>query len=147
MFFKKSAASQASDLDSPTTVIGEGTFLEAARLTGQKSVRIDGSYKGLVDIDSSLVLGDTGTITGDIHAKYFLVAGEVTGKIECESQVHLASSARVFGDVHAASLVVDDGAQVSGRYIIGDMVRPAAITESLDSDESTVRYLDGNEEE
>ena len=144
MFFRKSSATHANDLDAPATIIGEGTRIESSLLTSQRSVRINGYYKGIIDIDSSLVLGDTGIIIGDVTAKYFLVAGEITGNINCTSQVHLASTARVFGDVVAASMVVDDGAKVSGRYIIGENMRNTTIVESVSSE---VKFLDGKNDE
>ena len=116
LFFKKSA--QANELDYPDTIIGKGVYIEAARLKGDESVRIDGIFKGNIELDGSLVLGDSGHVTGDIHAGYFLVAGEVSGNIACDTRLHFASTARVFGDVQARSIVIDEGAQVSGRYII-----------------------------
>ena len=143
MFFRKSSASHASDLDAPATIIGEGTRIEASLLSSQRSVRINGYYKGIIDIDSSLVLGDTGIIIGDVTAKYFLIAGEITGNITCTSQVHLASTAKVYGDVVAATMVVDDGAKVSGRYVIGENMRNSTIVEGISAD---VKYLDGKNE-
>ncbi|MCL1863928.1 MAG: polymer-forming cytoskeletal protein [Defluviitaleaceae bacterium] len=116
LFFKKSTP--VSDLDSPSTVIGKDVYLESARMKATESVRIDGIFKGNIEIDGSLVLGDSGSVTGDIRASYFLVAGEVNGNIACNSQLHFASTAKVVGDVQANSLIVDEGAQVSGRYII-----------------------------
>ena len=132
MFFKKSAA-PAAGLDTPNTVIGKGVYIEAARLSGNESVRIDGTYKGLIDIEGSLVLGDEGSITGDVRANYFLVAGQIDGNITCTSQLHFASTAKIFGDVNAASLIVDDGAQVSGVYKIG---LSGAVNESVAIEES-----------
>jgi len=117
MFFKKVAT---QELNAPNTVIGEGMYLEAVRMTGQESVRIDGIYKGAIEIDGSLVLGDSGSVTGDVQASYFLVAGEMQGNIKCHTQLHFASTARVIGDVHAQSLIVDEGSQVTGRYRVGE---------------------------
>ena len=118
MFFKK-AVIDTAELNSPSTVIGKGVYLEAIRMTGQESVRIDGMYKGAIEIDGSLVLGDSGTIIGDVSANYFLVAGEMDGNIKCNTQLHFASSAKVSGDIQTTSLIVDEGSQVSGRYIVG----------------------------
>ena len=125
-FFKK--ANVTSDLDTPNTIIGKGVYLEAVRMTGQEPVRIDGTYKGAIDIDGSLVLGDCGCITGDVSANYFLVAGEVNGNISCATQLHLASTARVNGNVHASTMVVDEGSQVNGRYSVGEnRIIPASL--------------------
>ena len=131
MIFRKTPA---KDLNAPNTVIGEGMYLEAARMTGQESVRIDGVYKGAIEIDGSLVLGDSGSVTGDVQASYFLVAGELMGNIECHTQLHFASTARVIGDVNAQSLIIDEGSQVSGRYRIGEPKPQQAALETEDDD-------------
>jgi len=57
MLFKKTAVQEAN---APNTVIGEGMYLEAVRMTGQESVRIESVYKGAIENDGSLVLVDTG---------------------------------------------------------------------------------------
>ena len=121
MFFKKVAK---QELNAPNTVLGEGMYLEAGRMTGQESVRIDGVYKGAIEIDGSLVLGDSGSITGNVQASYFLVAGEMMGNVKCHTQLHFASTARVVGDVTAQSLIIDEGSQVTGRYRIGEPKPP-----------------------
>ncbi|MCL1884820.1 MAG: polymer-forming cytoskeletal protein [Defluviitaleaceae bacterium] len=129
LFFKKAAV--VSDLDTPSTVIGRDVYLEAARMKGTESVRIDGIFKGNIEIDGSLVLGDSGSVTGDIRSSYFLVAGEVNGNISCATQLHFASTSKVVGDVQASSLIVDEGAQVSGRYIVsGNNNSPALSNDS-----------------
>ena len=144
MFFKKPQITKVSDLDTPSTIIGEGTRIEATMLSGERSVHINGYFKGAIDIDSSLVLGDTGVIVGDVTAKYFLVAGEVTGNILCSSQVHLASTARIYGDVVALSMVVDEGAKVSGRYIIGDNLQSNTVAPKLSTE---VKYINDRDPE
>ena len=138
IFSKKSETAQ---LDAPNTVIGKGIVIEAASMTGAESVRIDGVFNGNVDIDGSLVLGDSGVINGETRANYFVVAGEVTGNIACETVLHFASTARVFGDVETQSLIVDEGSQISGRYSVGE--RPGAeIPPYL---ERTREYLEDDE--
>jgi len=117
MLWKKTTVQQ--NLDSPGTVIGKGVYLEAARMTGHETIRIEGIYKGSIDVEGSLVLGEQGSITGDVNADYILLAGEVIGNIKCGTQLHLASTARIEGDVQASSLVVDEGSYISGRYIVG----------------------------
>ena len=117
MFFKKVAK---KDLNSPNTVLGDGMHLEAAKMTGAESVRIDGIYQGVIDIDGSLVLGDTGNIKGDVSANYFLIAGHMNGNVACHSQLHFTSTANVTGDVVAMSLIIDEGCRVSGQYKIGE---------------------------
>jgi len=147
MLFKKSNVSTAK-LDAPNTVIGSGIYLEAARITGSESVRIDGIYKGTIELDGPLVLGDSGSITGDVRANYFLVAGEVAGNINCTSQLRFASTSKVIGDVQAASLIVDEGAQVSGKYTVGDSSSSSITTPAISDSkyEERLRFLAGEDD-
>jgi len=118
MIFKKSPVATAQ-LDSPDTIIGKGVYLKAAHMRGRESIRIEGRFEGTLEVDGSLVLGESGRIDGNVDANYFLVAGEVRGNIHCSTQLHFASTARVNGDITANSLIVDEGSQVSGRYLVG----------------------------
>ena len=117
MFGKKTVAPQ---VEVPGTVIGQGITLESALLTGQESVRIDGMFLGDVDLDGSLILGETGSIEGRVHAKYIIVAGTVRGNIECDTVLHISPTARVYGDIKTNSIIVDEGGQLNGRYQVGN---------------------------
>ncbi|MCL1999008.1 MAG: polymer-forming cytoskeletal protein [Turicibacter sp.] len=117
MFGKKTVAPQ---VEAPGTVIGKGITIEAAVLTGRESVRIDGVFLGNVDLDGSLILGETGSIEGTIRAKYIVVAGLVRGNIECEGVLHISPTARVNGDIKTNSIIVDEGGQLNGRYQVGE---------------------------
>lgn len=117
MFGKKTVAPQ---VEVPGTVIGKGITLETALLTGKESVRIDGILLGDVDLDGSLILGETGCIEGKVHAKYIIIAGLVRGNIECDTVLHVSPTARVNGDIRANSIIVDEGGQLNGRYQVGE---------------------------
>ena len=146
MFGKKTVTPQ---VDVPDTVIGRGITLEAALLTGKESVRVDGVFLGDVNLGGSLILGETGTIEGNVRGKYVIVAGHVKGNIECEGILHISSTARVYGDIKAASIIVDEGGQLSGRYQVGEastmigMDKQPLLTEGVDSSQSSEKsYLD-----
>lgn len=116
MFRKKTIAPQ---IEVPGTVIGKGITLESALLTGKESVRIDGIFLGDVNLDGSLILGETGSIEGTVRAKYIIIAGLVRGNIESET-LHVSPTARVNGDITTASIIVDEGGQLNGRYQVGE---------------------------
>ena len=123
MFKKKTVAPQ---VDVPGTVIGKGITLESALLTGKESVRIDGVFLGDVDLDGSLILGETGSIEGAVRAKYIILAGIVRGNIESET-LHVSPTARINGDITTQSIIVDEGGQLNGRYQVGK--RPGSSTD------------------
>src|SRR5262245_8197398 len=103
-----------ADIDKPDTIIGKGVNMEAARINSTESIRINGVYKGNVDINGSLVLGEGASIKGDVTATYFLVAGEVIGNVSADT-LHLSVTSKLTGDVQARSLIIDQGAQLEGR--------------------------------
>ena len=138
MFGKKSDP-PAAPVELPNTIIGHGITLESALLTGKEAIRIDGTFYGNVDLEGNLILGDTGIVEGNIHAKYMIVAGQVRGNIECDTILHVSSTARIYGDIKARSLIVDDGGQLNGSYQVGEIT-------SLVSDEAQPLLSDGKSE-
>ncbi len=108
MFAKKETT------EATNTIIGEGVRLEAALLTGSRSVRVDGEFWGDINIDGSLILGETGSIYGNVTVKYMLVAGRIDGNITCNGALHLASSCIINGDIDTVGLIVDEGACMNG---------------------------------
>lgn len=98
----------------PGAVIGQGFTIQAAKLTGSESIRIDGCYTGDIELDGTLHLSETGRIEGNILASAARIAGQVAGNIRCRSTLHLASTAVIDGDAETASIIVDEGAVLRG---------------------------------
>ena len=143
MFGKKTVAPQ---VEAPGTVIGKGITIDSALLTGKESVRIDGVFIGDVDLDGSLILGETGTIEGRVRAKYIILAGLVRGNVECDGVLHVSSTARINGDIRTASIIVDEGGQLNGRYQVGEMPALAADNQPLLPNSSPENSDDKTEE-
>ncbi len=112
MFMKKST--QKPEYDKPMTIIGQDTVLEGAVLKSSKAVQINGKFIGDIQIDSSVSIGETGLIQGNIKANYLLVAGKIQGDCELSSQIHLTSTAVIKGNIICGSIIIDEGAQVNG---------------------------------
>ena len=96
------------------TFIDKGVTVQAQRLTGSESVRIDGIFIGDIELDAYLQVGETGQIEGNLQVSYALIAGEIIGNISCRATVHLSSKARVYGNITASRIIVDEGAVLHG---------------------------------
>ncbi len=83
-------------------------------IVSQGDVHVDGRVDGDVHC-SLLVIGDKGTICGEISAETVRVMGTVTGQITART-VELAKTARVVGDITHDRLSVEAGAYVEGRF-------------------------------
>ncbi|MBD3414866.1 MAG: hypothetical protein GF421_10605 [Candidatus Aminicenantes bacterium] len=74
------------------------------------SFRVDGRFKGNINSESSLVIGDNGKVEADIKIGSVLVSGEVKGTIQAKDKVEVHSSGKVIGTIITPKLIVEEGA-------------------------------------
>lgn len=91
-----------------------GFFDKDTEFTGdlsfKGSFRIDGRFKGKINSDSILIIGDYGKVDADINIGYISINGEFKGNIKATQKVEISSNGRVTGTVITPKLVVDEGA-------------------------------------
>lgn len=102
------------------TLVGRHTEIHG-KLVLQESVRIDGRVVGNIEAQreakSTLVIGATGEVLGDILAYRVLVAGKVAGQIHAIDRVELHESCLVQGDIKYGSIAIAHGASVQGLLL------------------------------
>ena len=96
------------------TFIDQGVLIEGKKLSGSESVRIDGHFKGDVDLDGYLQIGESGIIEGDLKVSYALIAGTIYGNIVCRATLQLASTAKIQGNILCNNVIIDEGAAFYG---------------------------------
>jgi cytoskeletal protein CcmA (bactofilin family) len=95
------------------TVLGSSSTLKGD-LRDQGNVRLDGIFEGTLEIDGNVLVGETGKITADIHAKNVSIAGAVRGDVSGK-KVQLLRTARVWGDISATAISTEEGAFIEGK--------------------------------
>ena len=134
---KKSTGQQGSTL--AETIIGKGTKIVDGLMNGESSVRIDGEFFGLIDIQGDLILGEGGRVEGDIKARSAMIAGHAkSGLVVCKESLHIVATGAVHGDIRVGSLVVDEGAVLVGNCVMNREDLP--VLENDYSIESKKRY-------
>jgi cytoskeletal protein CcmA (bactofilin family) len=113
MFSKISKANAAGTRRTSPSIIGADCTITGDILS-QGEVHVDGRVDGDVRCDM-LVVGPTGTITGEISADLVRVLGSVTGQVKARA-VELAKTAHVVGDITHDTLSIEAGAFVEGRF-------------------------------
>ena len=82
-------------------------------------LRIDGALTGDIhaneDQPSILVISESATVTGAIHADHIIVSGHVRGPVHAHLMLELQPKARIEGDVHYRALEMHQGAIISGQ--------------------------------
>jgi cytoskeletal protein CcmA (bactofilin family) len=114
----ENSAPSSAGVGALTAFIDQGSEF-TGKLKFKDTVRIDGRFEGEISSDNTLIVGETGVIEANIHSEVVIVSGEVNGDILAGRQVVLHKSARVIGAVDTASLVIEDGAVLSGQVTMG----------------------------
>ena len=96
------------------TIIGHNSKIEGV-LTASESTRIDGVLEGKIVSESSVIVGETGEVVGDITAVEILIAGIVYGNLVARERIEMTSTGRVLGDLITKTLVIDEGASFKGN--------------------------------
>lgn len=95
------------------TIVGDGTRI-AGQVSVKGTIRIDGVVEGDVHADW-VVVGETGKILGNTHARGMVVGGSVEGNIEATESVELMGRASMTGEIRAPKLSIAEGAVFDGR--------------------------------
>jgi len=94
-------------VDSGCTIKGELEFSNA--------FRVDGRVEGTVRSRAELMIGEDGSVEGEIDVARCLVGGQVRGTIRATEKVVLHASAKVWGEIQAPAVVMEDGAFLEGK--------------------------------
>ncbi len=96
------------------TIIGFNSTVEGLVKT-QGSVRVDGKLIGDVETQGNLIVGEKGSLKGNVKAKTVTIAGEILGNISADEKIELNKTARLLGDIISKFVVIEDGAEFSGN--------------------------------
>jgi len=86
------------------------------------SFRIDGRFKGNINSDSVLVVGENGRIDADIKVGTVIIDGEIKGNIQARERVEIHSKGRVIGTILTPKLVVEEGAYLEANCQTTDKI-------------------------
>jgi cytoskeletal protein CcmA (bactofilin family) len=79
------------------------------------SFRVDGYFKGRIESDSQLIIGERGKVEADIRVGFALINGEFRGTIEASERIEIHSRGRVFGTIRTPKLVIVEGAYLEAN--------------------------------
>lgn len=110
LFSKKDKV--ALDMQSISTLISEGSIFDG-NLKAPAYARIDGQITGDVMVDEGLILGEKGSIHGNVLTKEMVVYGTVNGNLQVNS-LEIKSTGKVTGEIRTQILEVENGAVYNG---------------------------------
>jgi cytoskeletal protein CcmA (bactofilin family) len=87
------------------------------------SLRIDSEFKGAIESEATVVVGEAAGVEADIRAREVIICGAVVGNVVATRQLILRSGGRLHGDVETPCLEIEKHAFFNGRTT---MMRPEA---------------------
>ncbi len=79
------------------------------------SFRVDGSFKGRIESESQLIIGEQGKVEADVKVGFALINGEFRGTIQASERIEIHSHGRVFGTIQTPKLVIAEGAYLEAN--------------------------------
>ena len=95
-------------------LLGAGTEI-VGNITSNSDIRIDGSLSGNLKTKGKVVIGETGSVLGEIHCKNADVDGSIEGKIVVSELLSLKAPSNIKGDIVAKKLAIEPGAKFTGN--------------------------------
>ena len=106
-------------MESPArNTIGNGTVIKGD-IESNGDIRVDGRLVGSLKSNGKISVGQTGVIEGDITCKQAEIAGTVKGVIMTEELTSLKSTSRLEVDLTTKQLLIEVGAQFTGKCVMG----------------------------
>jgi cytoskeletal protein CcmA (bactofilin family) len=97
-----------------TGFIDQGVTLEGT-LQLKGTFRINGSVKGNIISEQTVILGEDAKVEGQIEGNRVVIAGRFDGVIFARGRVEIEAKGVVTGEVHSPCMVIDPGGIFDGR--------------------------------
>ncbi len=98
-----------------STVIGPSTVIEGTVRT-HDDLRVEGSISGALEVGGVLIVERGASVDAQVQARSVRVSGRLHGEIRCEERLHVLRGGRADGQFSMATLMIEEGAVVSGRF-------------------------------
>lgn len=96
------------------SIVGVDSVFEGT-LTTKETTRIDGVVKGNIRSESTLIIGKSAKIEGNIYAANIYIAGEIHGDLVANGKIETCSSGKIYGNIKTKSLIIDEHAVFQGK--------------------------------
>jgi cytoskeletal protein CcmA (bactofilin family) len=114
---KRTGSSLATD--DIENVLGKSCRVQGD-LKAEGAFRIDGVVDGSVESVGPVIIGESGTVNGDVRGREVVVAGHVRGNVTASGHLDIVASGRIEGDIDASSVRIETGGVFRGTSRMGD---------------------------
>jgi cytoskeletal protein CcmA (bactofilin family) len=114
MFEKKTNnMSKNNIIETKPNNIVAGTIIKG-EITADGDFRIDGTLVGSINCKGKIVIGQTGSIDGEVICQNADISGKIKAHVKVEQLLTLKATAELNGDVVTDKISIEPGARFSG---------------------------------
>jgi cytoskeletal protein CcmA (bactofilin family) len=113
---------------SPSTSVDASSELEGT-LRCKQTLRIDGCIRGEIECEKNVIVGECARVYASISGDEVQIAGKIEGDISACRKITLERSAVVLGNLTTPGIVIEEGAKLQGRIVIGSDTAEAQPTD------------------
>lgn len=101
--------------DQPLTILCEGISFVGSIQFGDGVIRLDGQLEGRISGQGTLIIGEKGSLQGELEVNTLILNGLVHGQVSTTAITHITPTGRLFGKVQSSRLVIDPGGIFDGE--------------------------------
>ncbi|MBN1591868.1 MAG: polymer-forming cytoskeletal protein [Candidatus Coatesbacteria bacterium] len=129
------------------SIIAEGTVL-IGEVKSNKAVIVHGTVQGKINIQSDLIVAESGLVEADVSAENVSISGRIKGRTEARQLFELKTTGTIEGEIVAKSVKIDEGGRVIGKIDMQQGGSPQASAQMNDEDLKKKKdFLRGNAKE
>ena len=106
-------------VDAQTSVVAHDTVWKGD-LQSEGTVHVHGRVEGSIRARQDVYIAEEADVDATVTATNVVVAGLVKGTVRCGDRFEVLPPGRVAGDVQAPTLVVHEGATMTGQFRMGN---------------------------
>lgn len=118
-----------------TSFLGKGTFIDG-KFQVEGNIRIDGNFKGEVDGNADLIIGEGAYIEATIKVRNLTVMGEVHGNVTCSEKLEIHNTGKLVGEIKAGKLIIEENAIFEGSSLMHSKKEDKVIQSSTENKNS-----------
>ena len=126
---KKNDYSDIKEGEKVETVFSNSTMF-SGELSFEKSLKIEGGFKGKIKSKGHLIIGENAKIRASIKAYSIVIAGEVKGNVEAFERLELLPTGKLYGNIKTKKLKMADGVIFEGSC---EMLKEQDLNKTMDA--------------
>jgi cytoskeletal protein CcmA (bactofilin family) len=109
---------QVPAVNAQTSVVAHDTTWKGD-LESDGSVHVHGRVEGSIKAKQDVFIAEEADVDATITATNVVIAGLIQGTIRCSDRFEVLPQGRVSGDINAPTLVIHEGAHITGQFRMG----------------------------